>query len=172
MDLDKCPCGRTKAFISGPCERNDCPLLIPSERVPTSHGSAAVTSGFSATYEPTYKVVPPDKRETLAAKYEKQGWIDINYDDARGDITHVICFEGEGAEVMFCRGWDDCREQFFNGIFGDGHHDWDEEQVKAWDADFADDDNWTHDEDRRRYCFASDVGEISKVRIYEVSPNT
>lgn len=84
-------------------------------------------------------------------------------------ITHVICFEGEGAEVLLCRGWHDCREQFFNGIFGDGHHDWDEEQVRAWDAELADADKWSNDESGKRYRFTSDIGEISKVRIYEIN---
>jgi hypothetical protein len=97
--------------------------------------------------------------------------VEVDYpQSATRAISHVICFEGEGAEILLCHGWEDCREQFFNGIFGDGHHDWDEEQVKLWDKDFADDDNWSFDEDRQRYRFTSDVGEISKVRIYQLNP--
>jgi hypothetical protein len=87
-------------------------------------------------------------------------------------VTHVICFEGEGAEVLLCRGWEDCRTQFFNGIFGDGHHDWDEEQIRMWDADLADDDNWVTNDDGKRYRFESDIGEISHARIYVLAPSS
>lgn len=77
-------------------------------------------------------------------------------------VTHVICFNGEGAGVILCRGWDDCLGKFFAGIGCD-----DAEQ-KRWLDDFADDDKWAMNEDNDRHCFSSPIGEISSVDIYIV----
>lgn len=89
-----------------------------------------------------------------------------------GQPTHVICFGGEGAQVILCYGWDDCTKKFFDGILGPSEGDkWGHEpEIAAWLKDFEDDDHWALDEDRKRYCFRSDIGEISNVQIFVVAP--
>jgi len=83
--------------------------------------------------------------------------------------THIIHFSGEGAEVILCFGWEDCKAKFFAGIYG--HIDeFDQEEVKFWCALFANPDEWTRDEAGNLFSWGNDIGEISHACILQVTP--
>lgn len=87
-------------------------------------------------------------------------------------VTHVIAFSGEGASVILCRGWENCKREFFDAVIGPGARGKEihREEVELWEKDFANLDNWSVDEGNNPFCFFSDIGETSHVRIYVALP--
>lgn len=89
-------------------------------------------------------------------------------------VTHVIAFGGEGADVLLCRGDDDFEDQFFTAITGD--EQWTDDgytkEIAMWRKLLADEDEWSLDEERRKFKFYAEIGEISHVNVYRVYSRT